>query len=152
MQSSIAEGELVRALETELRLVKALRDGLARQRNGVATDDPEAVESATHEISRIVTTLDEARRSRRRMVEMAGGVEETPVLVEARDALRREAGQVSAELVLTQRVLQRAISAGEGYLQMLFAAVSEPAAPTYSGSDARSASRPVPGVLLSRTA
>ncbi len=149
---SIAEADLVSALETELKLVRALRDGLSRQRNGVATDDATAVEDATHEISRIVTTLDEARRSRKRMVDMVGGVDETPDLLRSRDTLRREASQVSAELVLTQRVLQRAISAGEGYLQMLFAAVSEPAVETYGAGDAPVGQHARSGVLLSRTA
>lgn len=149
---SIAEADLVSALETELKLVRALRDGLSRQRNGVATDDATAVEDATHEISRIVTTLDEARRSRKRMVDMAGGVDETPDLLRSRDTLRREASQVSAELVLTQRVLQRAISAGEGYLQMLFAAVSEPTVETYGAGDAHVGQQARSGVLLSRTA
>lgn len=130
--------QVVRAMELELRVLTDLSAALAAQRDGIAADDPEALEAATHAVSRTIFTLDEARRRREWLARLAGDgsgdmhalqsmVGEIPGLDETRIALRRAAQDVTRGLQLNQMILKRALRSGERYLQGLFSSLGAPA-------------------------
>jgi hypothetical protein len=94
---------LVVAIMNEHQLLGELRRALAQQRTGVSSGDPATLEAASHAVSRAILTLDEARRRREQLVELAGEgrpvrlehIESVagpvPGLAESRQALRAEA-------------------------------------------------------------
>lgn len=137
-------GFLVAAVVEEHGQLVKLRRALATQREGVAAGSPETVETASHRVAHAVMTLDEARRRREDLVAHLGvrgnarldalDAHHGPIagLAEARAALRDEAAAVLRDLEVTQEVLQRALRAGDAYLQSLFASVTD-AYPTSTG-------------------
>ncbi len=128
--------DVLQAMATELRLLADLREALAEQRAGVASDDPEGIDTATHRVARSIFTLDEARRRREWVTKLATGGEgdlrtlETalgPVdgFTDAHRALRQAAASAASDIALNQGILRRALRRGESYLQALFASVGE---------------------------
>lgn len=128
----LAGADLLAAMRTETRLLQDLREALAQQRAGIAVDDAGAVDAATQLVSRVVCTLDEARRRRERLVKATIGeggtldevAEQLPGLDVARAALRKGARETRQDLALNQGILRRALKAGEIYLQALFASIA----------------------------
>ncbi len=130
--------QILAAIQAEHSLLGELRAALERQRAGIAADDTASIDSATHEVSRAVLTLDEARRRREQLVQLVSGGEpvgleglerflgEVPGLREARRAVRAAAEDTVQALALNQAILRRAIHAGDAYLQALFSSVSGP--------------------------
>jgi hypothetical protein len=155
---------LVVAIMNEHQLLGELRRALAQQRTGVSSGDPATLEAASHAVSRAILTLDEARRRREQLVELAGEgrpvrlehIESVagpvPGLAESRQALRAEAQAAIQELGETQELLQAAIRAGDAYLQSLFASVSAPAPAYPSGFPAQAPAGASAGLLLNRSA
>jgi len=141
--------ELTTLLQRELRWVEALRDSLARQRAGIANDDPAALEASVGEVGRIVLGLEDTRRRRAMLVGAIAGdggfplarLEErvagplTEAFVRVRADLR-EAGQGAAHDVrMNQAVLREAVEAGESTLRRLFAHRDDPPLIEGSGED-----------------
>jgi|KBSSwiStaDraftv2_1062776.scaffolds.fasta_scaffold03238_11 hypothetical protein len=150
------------ALETECRVLDELREALARQRAGVAADDVEGLDAATHAVSRALLTLEEARRRREHLVAAmtgtAGGsltavsdaIGPSLTLSHMREMLRGSAEAVIRDLALTQSVLRGALRAGDKYLQSMLTTSSGPR-PAYAPAGTASMS-PARGVLLNRNA
>jgi len=147
--------ELTTLLRRELQLVDALRDALARQRAGIANDDPGALEASAREVGRIVFGLEEARRRRATLVGAIVGDRAFPLarfeerlagplpeeFVRARADLR-EAGQGAAhEVLINHAVLRQAVEAGEPMLRQLFAPTDD--APVIDGTGGRVPTRPL---------
>jgi hypothetical protein len=155
-------GFLVAAVVEEHAQLVKLRRALAAQREGVASGSPESVEAASHRVAHAVLTLDEARRRREDLVAHLGvrgnarldalEAHHGPIsgLVDARAALREEAAAVLRDLEVTQEVLQRALRAGDAYLQSLFASVTD-AYPATAETQATSVASET-GRLLNREA
>jgi hypothetical protein len=149
--------ELIRGLEGEVRLARALAEALVAQRAAVAANQPEAVEASVSQISHLLLSLRDARQERsRRAQELTG----TPTLdldrlrdllgtvpaalQQARADLQREAAAVAREATVNRGILQRVIQSGEAFLQELFRAAGPPAA-AYGPDGDRPAA---PGALL----
>jgi hypothetical protein len=129
--------DLAGALVQEQRLIEELRQALLRQRAGVATGDPELIDGSVYAIARTLLTLEEARRRRASLtaavigrpgvvalsdLESFVGVLPVPLLA-AREAVRRAAEATAHDLAINQRVLHRALEAGDAFLQQLFSSV-----------------------------
>ena len=154
---------LLTAMRGEERLLIELCQALARQRAGVAADDPAAVEAATHQVSRTVLTLDQARRRREQLTQLLGGGELLPLdqlelrigtiagLVDLRRSLREAATAAVRDLALNQSILRGAIRAGDSYLQSLFASVAG-APSSYTRAAKRTPAPAVSGVVVNRRA
>ncbi len=158
-------GELTQALEVEVRLIEELRHALARQRGGISSDDPVAVDASTQLIARTVLNLDEARRRRVTLTGyltgglsaeldalegvFGGAVPET--LVRARRAARVAAEAAAQDLAINQTILRRALDAGDAYLQELFTSAVEPT-PVYLPGEASGDGPRASGLLVNRTA
>ena len=150
------------ALETECRVLGELREALARQRAGVAADDVEDLDAATHAVARTLLTLEEVRRRRERLVEaMTGATGGSLAAVSEsigpslsfghmRETLRSTAELVIRDLALTQAVLRGALRSGEKYLQSMLSASTGPR-PSFAPAGA-APTPPARGVLLNRNA
>ena len=147
--------EITRLLHRELQLVDELRDALARQRAGIANDDPAALEASVREVGRIAFGLEEARRHRATLVGAIAGDGSFPLarfeerlsgplpeaFVRARADLR-EAGQGAAnDVIINHAVLRQAVEAGEPMLRQLFAPTDD--APVIDGTGGRVPTRPL---------
>jgi hypothetical protein len=156
--------ELERALQDEARLVGDLRDVLVHQRAGVASSDYRQVEASVLAMSRIVLTLEEARTHREAITATLANGETVPLgeleshlgaplpepLNAVRAAVRKVAGAAAEDIAINQRVLRRALEAGDAYLQRLFSAADDPS-PVYC-PEKHPSEGPRGGVLLNRTA
>lgn len=156
--------ELTGALAHELRLIDDLRQALMRQREAVASDDPEAIESSVHAIGRTLLTLEEARRRRGALIALIAGNSSIALadlethlgfsvpddFVAAREAVRRAAEATSRELAINQAILRRALEAGDAFLQQLFSSTADPM-PAYTPGP-RPPEQRSGGFLLNRTA
>jgi hypothetical protein len=130
--------DLAGALVQEQRLIEELRQALLRQRAGVATGDPELIDGSVYVIARTLLTLEEARRHRASLtaavigrpgvtlsdLESFVGALPAPLLA-AREAVRRVAEATAHDLAINQRVLRRALEAGDAFLQQLFSSASD---------------------------
>ena len=139
MQMDEALAGLARALAREAEAVHELREALVRQREGVAADAIDAVNSSCDDIARLLVTLDTAKRLRmdllarllpdgprtmEAVVSLCG--DSLPAaLAEASQALRREAATAANEAAVNRVVLQRTVEAGESFLQALFASAGD---------------------------
>lgn len=162
----VALRELARALAREARLLDDLREVLLRQRNGVATNDANAIESSVHAMGRTLHTLGDVQSHRTQLIASVGGTADQaleelaatltePVATEfreARAAARRAGSAVARELAINQHIIQRALDAGEAFIQRLFSTVAQPN-PVYEPGSKRDRSVVQRGgVLVNRTA
>ena len=155
---------LARALADEGRATEELIAALRRQRAGVAASDYRQVDESVRAISRILLTLEEARRHRAALAARITDAEPVPLarleerlgtplpepLAAVRDAVRRSAELAANEIAINQRVLRRALESGDAFLQRLFSTLA-PAGGVYA-SPARPADSDGASVLLNRTA
>lgn len=155
--------ELTRALDHETGLVRELCEALVRQRAGVASGAPEAIHAGAEDIGRILFTIEEARRTRRELVDSLTGNPEAPLervesafgtavpvtFTQRRRALRLAADQAMREATINRSVLRHALEAGEAYLQALFS--SPDALESYGPPDRREDSAAT-GMILNRRA
>lgn len=126
---------LASALTSERSLLEELSDTLERQRDAIADDDLDTVESTVHGVHRLLVTLEEARRGRRTLIGMLTGDASTPLhdldgalgpagmteaLGRARSDLVSAAEDVSEELELNRRVLETALAANDELVRTLF--------------------------------
>lgn len=126
--------ELVRTLETELRLLGRLQEVLVAQRNAVVMDDLQGVGDSVHRVERILLTQREARTRRGMILEkMVGsadlgvgeivpvlGDEASPELVRACDELRASARSVSRDLKVNSEVLRRSKETGDRMVRAMY--------------------------------
>jgi hypothetical protein len=157
-------GELTNALTREQGLIENLRQALLRQRQGVAADDPEAIESSVHAVSLTLLTLEEARRGRAALTALIAGEpgvaladleDHLGVLLpasftEARERVRRTAEATALDVAINQTVLRRALEAGDTFLQQLFSSATDPMPVDLPGP--RPADICLGGTLFNRTA
>ncbi len=149
--------ELVRGLEKEVRLARALGEALVAQRAAVAANEPEAVDASVNQIAHLLLSLREARQERcGRLQQLTGSsaldpdllrerLGEIPAgLLQARADLQRAAAAVAREATVNRGILQRVLQSGEAFLQELFRAAGAPAPGYGPGGDRPSA----PGALL----
>ncbi|MGI9626403.1 MAG: flagellar protein FlgN [Longimicrobiales bacterium] len=150
--------ELAVALREEAALIESLIEVLQRQRRGIAENDLTVVDETVSGSQRILLTLGEARKKRRRLVQiLAAGQSETgtpgeeqlgPAARVAWRQLKDVAGRLSSTLSVNQSVLQEAIRFGEEYVRAMFgAATPERAAYT---QDAGPVADGPGGVLINR--
>lgn len=125
---------LASSLASERGLLEELVGTLRRQRDAIAEDDLEAVETTVHGVHRLLVTLREARRGRRAQIEMLTGDAGTPLedldgalgpgmtegLARARGELLDTAQIASDELDLNRRVLETALAANDELVRTLF--------------------------------
>lgn len=155
---------LLAAIMNERGLLAELRRALATQRASVTRGDPDTLDAASQAVSRAILTLDEARRSREQMMQLAndtrphaaaGGPAPDGALAavaESRQALRTEAEATVRELAETQELLRAAMRAGDAYLQALFDSVSTTTTAQPYGSPAGSPAAAPSSLLLNRRA
>lgn len=139
--------DLASALKEETALLESLIRLLERQREGIAQHDLEVIDETVHGSQRILLTLGEARKRRRRLVQITTGTEgddATPNLTQidakAREAwggLQNAAQRLSDTLSVNQSVLQEAIRFGEEYVRTVFQGLTDD--PAGYDRDARSA-------------
>ena len=155
---------LAQALADEGRATEELIAALRRQRAGVAASDYRQVDESVRAMSRILLTLEEARRHRTALAARITDGEPVPLaqleerigaplpasLAAVREAVRRSAELAANEIAINQRVLRRALESGDAFLQRLFSTLA-PAGGVY-GSPARQVETDGGSVLLNRTA
>jgi hypothetical protein len=126
--------ELESALSEEQILIEDLGQMLRRQRAGVAADDQDVIDATVQAISRILLTLEEARRRRAALITLVIGnpgvaLEDLqrhlaiplPVgFMEARERVRLAGEATAGDVTMNQDVLRRALEAGEAFRQRLF--------------------------------
>jgi FlgN protein len=156
---------LIEALQTEAECLTAVGRALGAQREALASGATPALDDSTRALARAMLSLEESRR--RRVAEtgrLTGGrsahldraADRLPpalaqTLQAARDNVRRAAESAAREAAINRQVLQRALQAGDAYLQRLFALVSDPT-PVYHQRHVPAERGAAPGALLSRTA
>jgi hypothetical protein len=128
------QDELVRTLETEVRLLERLQEVLVAQRNAVVMDDLQGVGDSVHRVERILLTQREARTRRGMILErLVGsadlrvgeivavlGADATPELADACDGLRRLARSVSRDLKVNSEVLRRSKETGDRMVRAMY--------------------------------
>ncbi len=124
---------LTRALDGEAKLLQNLLDVLQRQREAVAADDLEAVDTSVYDAQRILLSLGQARRRRRTLLGLAAGNEGLPLsdlprllgdamtgeLSASIDQVVRVADRVQRQMALNRQILSGAIRAGDELLRAL---------------------------------
>jgi hypothetical protein len=151
---------LSRALEKEARLMDDLASVLEAQRDAVADADVEAIEDSVYRLNRLIATLAEAQRHRRRLTALREGAPEEekpglpgerpgdgPEVGAAMEQLRSAARAVSRDLDINRRILEHT----DETTRDLFAALRGPEA-TYDRDVGRRAAGPGDGFVLNRRA
>ena len=124
--------ELASALRDEAELLESLIQVLERQRQGIADSDLRVVDETVQGSQRILLTLGEARKKRRRLLQLTLGPDASglsgpdqeqllgPSARVAWEHLKEVAERLSTVLAVNQSVLQEAIRFGEEYVRAVF--------------------------------
>ena len=120
------------ALDEEVTLLRALRDLFAAQKEAVASGDPRALDDGVFAATRVMRTMDEARRRRRRLTERLLGADYDEddlyaVLAEAPnrparlalDRLGEAAAALRGEVAVLRRILEVTLTDNRRYLDVL---------------------------------
>ena len=124
---------LARALDGEAKLLTDLLGVLERQRDAVAKDDLDAVDTTVFDAQRILLSLGQARRRRRSLLGLAAGNEGLPLrelprllgetmdmeLASAIDRVTGIADRVQRQMALNRQILDGAIRTGDELLRAL---------------------------------
>lgn len=152
--------DLAAAFREEAELLESLIGVLERQRRGIAASDLSIVDETVHGSQRILLTLGEARKKRRRLLQLNVGSDRIddsisdgserlgPAARAAWRHLREVADRLSATLSVNQSVLQEAIRFGEEYVRAVFGGEGSDHA-GYT-KDARPSAEASGGVLINR--
>lgn len=153
-----AAAAILDVLTTERRLVDDLTQIVGRQRNAVADDDLETVDGTSHDMQRVLFTLDEARRRRRSITQLLGagdvalgdlehllGDAMNDGIREVRIGLRNAADRLAREVAVNRHILRLALDSSDARVARLSGA---PAPAGYGGDGARMPGRS--GVLVNR--
>lgn len=148
---------LVSALNEEVALLEGLRKIFVAQREALAGGDPAALDDGIFAATRVMRTMEEARRRRRKLMErLVGGEIELEELDEwltgssnrpvrnARDRVRDAAEQLRSEVAVLRRILRSALTDNRRYLEILLGDTTRPVAADLGGS--------AQGAILDRTA
>lgn len=132
---------LVSALDEEVDLLDGLRKIFVVQREALAAGDPRALDDGIFAATRVMRTMEEARRRRRRLTErLIGGdidFEELDVWLtgprnrpirSARDRVQAAASALRKEVALLHRILKTALSDNRRYLEILLGDTTRPVA------------------------
>ena len=157
---------LVSALDEEVELLEGLRRIFAAQRDALRSGDPTALDDGVFSATRVMRTMEEARRRRRRLTmtllgsdlefdeldTVLTGSRNRPVRL-ARERVRAAAAQLRTEVGMLQRILRVALQDNRPLLEALWCAGSHrvtavPADATGDGAMSSASS----GVVVDRTA
>lgn len=135
---------LVAALDEEVALLDSLRDTFVVQREALGVGDAGALDDGIFTATRMMRTMEEARRRRRRLTERLtggemeldeldiwlSGVNNRPIRA-ARDRVQAAAVRLRTEVALLHDILKTALSDNRRYLEVLLgdttrAVASEP--------------------------
>lgn len=123
---------LVSALDEEVELLESLREIFSAQRDALRKGDPMALDDGVFSATRVMRTMEEARRRRRRLtLNLLGsdlefdeldtvltGSRNRPVRM-ARERVRAAAGRLRDEVATLQRILRVALQDNRVYLETL---------------------------------
>ena len=126
---------LIAALDEEVELLDSLRKIFSGQREALATGDPLALDDGVFAATRVMRTMDEARRRRRSLtIKLLGseidfdeldtvltGSQNRPIRV-ARERVRVAATRLREEVATLRRILQVALRDNRVYLETLLGA------------------------------
>ena len=158
-------GSLSEAMKDEAGVMWRLRDAMVRQRDSIAENDDEQLNTSVQELGRTLFTLAEARKRRVTVMAYLTGEEEPPLaqlefflgtplpmgLETARAEMRLAAQAVAHEAAINRTVLRQARESADAFLQELFSAMSTPDAvyhPTERGCEGSGGA----GLMFNRTA
>lgn len=141
---------LAQALIEEERLLVELTSIFRSQREALVRSDPEAVDESVFAASRIASTLGEARRRRRILLEVVAGWEGADLrdlddllgermsmpLIQARGALQATAADLRREVDLNRTILRRLMQDNRAHLATLLGG-GEPGGSGYSAATPR---------------
>ena len=130
---------LVSALDEEVALLDSLRDIFVVQREALAEGDAGALDDGIFAATRMMRTMEEARRRRRRLTErLTGGeleLDEMDVWLSgvsnrpirgARDRVQAAAVRLRSEVGLLRGILKTALSDNRRYLEVLLGDTTRP--------------------------
>lgn len=157
-------GLLAAALEEEVALLDRLRMVFVAQREALASNDPAALDDGVFAATRVLRTLDEARRRRQRLTsglvgadvdfdELDGfltGHAGRPIRA-AQERLRSAAAGLRDEVRILRRILQVALNDNRRYLDALLGEDTSQSAGGYEPAGAGSAAADSAGAVLDRT-
>lgn len=139
---------LVEALEQEVGLLDGLRSVFVAQREAISLGDPRALDDGVFAATRIMRTMDEARRRRRHLTSTLLGSdldfdELDAVLADARNRpvrnaliqVREAAGRLRSEVRMLRQILQVSLSDNRRHLEVLLGDSSTTALGPSAGSD-----------------
>lgn len=123
---------LVAALDEEVELLEGLRRIFAAQRDALRSGDPTALDDGVFSATRVMRTMEEARRRRRRLtLNLLGsdlefdeldtvltGSRNRPIRL-ARERVRAAAAQLRSEVGMLQRILTVALQDNRVHLETL---------------------------------
>ncbi len=146
---------LLRALDTERRLIEDLTRVMTAQRSSIAADDLEAIDESVFSAQRVLRTIQEAREQRRTLFQLLGlnantslreldevlGAGLSSELRTSRDRLLDAAQSLSRELTSNRQVIDGALSVGDQLLRV-FTGDAETPTLYAEGSDNGPTSRP----------
>lgn len=157
---------LTSALEEEAGLLEKLREIFVTQREALAAGDPLALDDGVFAATRVMRTIDEARRRRLGLTRRIAGAElefeelDTaltgtsfrPVRL-AQEEVRRVAGALREEVAILRRILEVALSDNKRYLDVLLGEESPTPSvgPGYGEVDVHPTPAGGAGVVLDRT-
>ena len=133
-------GALTDALDTERRLLEELIRVLLAQREGISSDDLDALDESVFAAHRIFRTLTEARQRRRTLLQLVGAPEDlrvtdlestlgdlvTPELKASCGALLESAAMLARELRVNRHVIDGAMAVGQSLLEIFTGTGQEP--------------------------
>lgn len=151
---------LVSAMDEEVALLENLRGVFEVQREALGSGDPTALDDGIFAATRVMRTMEEARRRRRRLMARLVGdeidLEELDLVLtgavnrpvrNARDRVRIAASRLRDEVTVLRAILRTALSDNRRYLEILLGDATRPVTGDGYG-DAAGAG----GALLDRTA
>lgn len=150
---------LVSAMDEEVALLENLRGVFEVQREALGSGDPTALDDGIFAATRVMRTMEEARRRRRRLMARLVGdevdLEELDFVLtgavnrpvrNARDRVRIAASRLRDEVTLLRAILRTALSDNRRYLEILLGDATRPVTTDGYGNTSTG------GALLDRTA
>ncbi len=135
-------GMLVMALDEEVALLERLRDIFARQKEALASGDPHALDDGVFAATRVMRTMEEARRRRTSLTTrliggeldfdewdvVLTGPENRPVR-HGQERVRQAAARLREEVSMLRQILRSALADNRRYLEVLLGSGSGAPAP-----------------------
>ena len=155
---------LASALEEEVELLDKLREIFLSQRQALADGDPAALDDGVFAATRVLRTLDEARRRRTRITRgLAGsdvefeeldtvltGSSNRPIRV-AQERVREATAALRKEVAILRRILHMGLSDNRRYLDTLLGEHTQPQRAGGYGEERDGTPGSGPGAVVNRT-